>query len=854
MFNSLKARFILSFILVQAVFLALITGLNFSSLDNASQTLTKEKVQASSELLVELIKAPLITYDLATIDDVVKSFSKIDNVVAVNVADLNNLTVSELIKKDILPVDVFHDLKQTDQLLEYDGNIFLLHYVDIIVETEHIGHIYFAFDITGISKSIQANKSSSYTLILLALLAGVLIAYLIGKGLASSLEKLAQIAQAVSQDRPVDIPSDPKKKDEMGRLFIAMHTMQEHIAERTKNLNKSIHELQQFFHALESSAIVSKTDIHGNITYVNDKFVEISGYTRSELLGNNHRLIKHPDMDENVFHELWQTISSKQIFHAIIVNRKKNTEAYVVDTTIIPLLDDNDNIVEYLAIRYEVTELVQARNKALSAEKAKGEFLSNMSHEIRTPLNAVLGFVQILKKAEADEKKLSYLTLIEGSSQTLLHVINEILDFSKIESGKLLIDYHPFNPLKELSQASKLFMITANEQSINFLCYIDPNIPQCIESDLTRIKQIMFNFLSNAFKFTLEKRTIRIHITYKDEILYLSVEDEGIGLEPTTLKKIFNVFEQADTSTTRKYGGTGLGLSISKKLAELMHGDILVESVHGKGSTFTLSLPVTPCAVTDERSIHIDESFKNKTIALVNTVEHDKERLDLIKQYLSDLGFTQINTITEIRDCDSDLIIFVPEETINKDIIASGKNALAMMTSESSLFDDHDQISEITAPYTPLDIITTLNASFQDKSTEHDQEERSDTQSYQGHVLVAEDNQTNQLLIKILLDEYKLQYTIVNDGLEAVDAFINSHFDLVLMDENMPNMTGVEAVKEIRLYEADKQKVFTPVVALTANVMAEDRERFHQAGMNDFLAKPIDTSELERILKRFLLS
>jgi CheY-like chemotaxis protein len=241
-------------------------------------------------------------------------------------------------------------------------------------------------------------------------------------------------------------------------------------------------------------------------------------------------------------------------------------------------------------------------------------------------------------------------------------------------------------------------------------------------------------------------------------------------------------------------------------------------------------------------------------IDLVYTKESDKEKLNLIKKYLSDLGLTQINTITEIRDSDADIIIFVPEETINKEIIASKKTALALMTYESSLFDGHDQISQIIAPYTPLDLITTLNACFQDIDTEDAQDERFQSNSYKGHVLVVEDNKTNQLLIKILLDEYKLQYTIANHGLEAVDAFKTADFDLVLMDENMPNMTGAEAVKEIRQYETDKQKVFTPVVALTANVMAEDRERFHQAGMNDFLAKPIDTSEFERILKRFLLS
>ena len=633
-----------------------------------------------------------------------------------------------------------------------------------------------------------------------------------------------------------------------------MHTMQKNITERTNNLSTTLNNLQQFHNALDHSAIVSQTDASGVITYVNDLFCETSGYSEEEVLGKTHRLVRHPDMEPEFFNRLWKTITSKQIFKATFKNKKKNGEPYYIDATIVPLLDDKANIISYIGIRYEVTELIKARDQAEAAKKAKGEFLSNMSHEIRTPMNAVLGFAQILKKAEKDEKKLSYLNLIEGSSQTLLHVINEILDFSKIESGKLLIENHPFNPLVELSQASKFFMVTANQKSIDFLCYIDPNIPQCLDSDLTRIKQIMFNFLSNAFKFTPEKKTIRIDITYKDGTFYLSVADEGIGLEPTALKKIFNAFEQADTSTTRKFGGTGLGLSISKKLAELMNGEILIESVHGSGTTFTLSVPMSVCKIIDNSPISIDESLKSKRIALAYVKESDNKQLDLIKQYLSDLGLTQLTTITEITDCVDDIIIFKAEDTINKEIIGSEKTALALTVSESSIFDDQEQITQIIAPYTILDLITTLNSTLQEKDVQHKPEDLSKGKTYQGHLLVAEDNQTNQLLIKILLYDFNIQYTIVNDGLEAVEAFKRSRFDLVLMDENMPNMTGVEAVKEIRQYEVENQKVFTPIVALTANVMEEDRQRFHQAGMNDFLAKPIDISEFERILGRFLLS
>ena len=853
MFNSLKSKFIISFLSVEIVFFTLIIALNFSSLDKASETLTQEKIQASSELLVELIKTPLIVYDLATIDNSIEIFSKIKDVTAVQISGPDNTILSEYIKEDSLSSEILHNMKSGGQSYTYKGNVYSLHTAKVISEGEKIGHIHFAFSAPDTIKSIAKTKTLTYLLVFAALIVGFVISYIIGNKLGKSLNELKDIAEHIANDDLVEISPPSQNKDEINVLYRAIATMQEHIIERTRLRNESLHDMQQFFHALESSSIISKTDVNGNINYVNDQFVDVSGYSREELLGKNHRIIRHPDMEDKIFHELWDTITSKQIFHATLTNRKKSGEPYYVDTTIIPLLDNYDNITEYLSIRYEVTELIQARNKALSAEKAKGEFLSNMSHEIRTPMNAVLGFVQILQKRESDATKLSYLNLIEGSSQTLLHVINEILDFSKIESEKLLIDQHPFNPLIELSQASKFFMITAKEKSIRYFAYIDPNIPQCINGDLIRIKQIMFNILSNAFKFTPEEKTVYVSITYANNRLKIVIEDEGIGLEPTALEKIFNVFEQADTSTTRKYGGTGLGLSISKKLAELMSGDILVESVQGKGSTFTLSLPVQICTAEDDKALALNESIQKRSIALIHTKESDNKVFDLIKRYLSDLKFAQVNTLTDPNDCkDDDIVIFIPEKTINKEIIDSGKTALALMPYESELFMDQKHVYAIIMPYTILDLVSVLNALVQENGSQNIQEVLPETKSFHGHILIAEDNKTNQLLITILLDDYDLQYTLVNDGVEAVDAFKTSDFDLVLMDENMPNMTGVQAVEKIRSYEVENQKVFTPIIALTANVLEEDRERFLNSGMNDFLAKPIDISELERILRKFL--
>ena len=822
-------------------------------MDEASKTLIDEKVEASSELFVELIKTPLIVYDLATIDDAVKVFSKIKDVAAVIVSDTNNNPLTQYSQQDIIQAETLKDHSPGQRTLLYKGDTFLLSTVNVIAEDEVIGHVHFVFGSSDIFQNIEKTKSQTYLLVFIALVIGLFVAYFIGNWLGESLNKLAHIAQSIAKDERVIIKTS-EGKDEISELFRAISIMQDHLLERTESENRSLSELQQFFHALESSAIVSKTDISGKITYVNDKFIQVSGYSKEELLGQNHRLIKHPDMDDNVFKKLWNTISSKQVFHATIKNRKKNAGAYYVDTTIVPLLDDTGSINEYLAVRYDVTELVEARNKALSAEKAKSEFLSNMSHEIRTPMNAVLGFVQILQKIEDDERKLSYLNLIAGSSQTLLSVINEILDFSKIESGKLHIENHPFNPLIELSRASKFFMISAKEKSIRFLSYIDPTIPQCMYGDIIRIKQIMFNFLSNAFKFTAEEKTIRVDITYEDKLLSISVSDDGIGLEPEALEKIFNAFEQADTSTTRKYGGTGLGLAISKKLSELMDGNIFVESVYGEGSTFTLSLPVQICTAKAEDVIVVDKSAVTGSFALVYAKESDKESLDLISRYLNDLKFTQVNTMTSLSECDDDVIIFVPEKTINEAVIKSGKPALALMPFEDELFIDHDQIHLLIAPYTSVDLVTALNIISQGKNKIEVQEVLPSSKAYQGYILIAEDNMTNQLLIKILLDDYGIQYTIANDGIEAVDAFKASTFDLVLMDENMPNMTGVQAVEKIREYEFDNEKQPTPIIALTANVLKEDRKRFRSAGMNDFLAKPIDTVKLEHILSRFLSS
>ncbi len=723
---------------MEIIFFAIIAGINFNSLENASDTLINEKVTATSQLLVELLKTPLIVSDLATVDDIVKNFSKLENAVAIQIEDINHNIISANIKKDTITRDIFESsVKKSHNLSKsylVGDNLFTN--VDVTIDNKKIAHIHFVFNSSKIIANIQENKNLTYIMIIIALIAGLIISYIVGSQLGKSLEKLTEIAKDIANDIKVSIPYKSKNRDEMGELFYNMHLMQDIIKERTNNLYRSLNNLKQFIKALNESAIVSKTDISGTITYVNDKFCEVSGYSEDELLGNNHRILRDPDTKNSFFKHMWDTIKSKKVYHATVRNIKKGGQPYYVDATIVPLLDEDGNITEYLAIRYEVTELVAAKNKALEAKKIKDEFLSNMSHEIRTPINAILGFVKILEKNTTDEKNIEYLKIISSSSHLLLHIINDILDLSKIENDKLIIDAHPINPRTELMKVVDLFSMMGKEKSISIKSSIDEATPECLEGDLLRIKQIVFNFLSNALKFTPNNKNIFIDTKYKEGVLYISVKDEGIGMSEDAKNKIFNAFEQADNSTTRKFGGTGLGLAISLKLAKLMNGDITIDSQENNGSTFTLSIPLKTCT---------------------------------------------------------------------------------------------EELKEIAT------------------STDEDQDKK-----YNGNILVAEDNKTNQMLLKVILEDYHITYTIANDGVEAVDMFKDSKFDLVLMDENMPNMTGSEAFKKIREYEKKNNLKETPVIALTANVMQKDVNKFKKLGMNDFLAKPIDTDQLEKVLDTFL--
>jgi len=507
-----------------------------------------------------------------------------------------------------------------------------------------------------------------------------------------------------------------------------------------------------------------------------------------------------------------------------------------------------------IELENQIIDITDARDKAVRAEIAKDEFLANMSHEIRTPLNAILGFVTILKKRTTEEKSLNYLNIIDNSGKSLLTIINDILDFSKIQSGKFTITPYKVEPVEEFSNACALFASKAYEKHLIYAVYIDPNLPQTIEVDAVRVKQVLSNILSNSIKFTPDDGEIKVKITIEDSQLIISVQDSGIGISKENLSKIFSAFEQADGSTTRKYGGTGLGLSISSQLASLMGGELTVNSEPNVGSIFTFKVPIKIINHLNKELIDSNK-MASYIFAILNNCKASNSQAKLIKKYLLDLGAKDILELKEFNDENYDILLFIPDDDYNEEIVNSKKAAIAMLRSSSIKLANLSYIQPLYAPFTPRTITQAINdTNLRDlnlvkfQKLENDEEEP----QYSGSILIAEDNKTNQMLISLLMEDYGIEYKIANDGLEVIEMFKEAKYDLVLMDENMPELNGIAAMKRIREYERDNSLLLTPIVALTASVLEADIENFIKEGMDGFIGKPIDTKKLEIELNKYL--
>lgn len=351
--------------------------------------------------------------------------------------------------------------------------------------------------------------------------------------------------------------------------------------------------LEQYKSSVDRSFIVSKTDKKGVITYANDEFCKISGYSRDELIGKSHNIIRHPDTEMAIFKELWHTIrDKKEPWFGEIKNLKKDKSSYWTKAVINPILDSNQNIIEYIGIRTDITELENAMIAALSAEKAKSTFLATMSHELRTPLNAVIGFSQILmaKDDMPKEKIRTFVEKINISGKHLLNLVNNILDFSKIESGRMNLNKREILLENFINETILLVENEALKKDIEIIKKGFFEIS--LSADEQLLKQVILNILSNAIKFSNQNSAINISYKNDEENHIISICDEGVGLSQEQLEKLFKPFSQVQEHQNTALKGTGLGLVISQKIVELHNGNIEVKTQSGKGSCFYISIPI----------------------------------------------------------------------------------------------------------------------------------------------------------------------------------------------------------------------------------------------------------------------
>ncbi|MEJ2098629.1 MAG: response regulator [Desulfobacterales bacterium] len=791
-------------------------------------------------------------------------------------------------------------------------------------------------------EEIHSEVKKSVNRIILALfvslaLLSVLTVAGLQKFVIKPIKKLNDGTRMIAQTGDLDYQIEIKSKDEVGSLAQSFNEMiasidqaesalkqseselkkhrdhlEELVAERTAELKENQKRLEQ---AEERSRLLLESagegifgvGRDGLVSFINPAGLAMLGFKAEEVIGQQiHALVHHTHADGTPYpladcpmHQTLTKGTSAKIDDEILW--RKDGTFFPVEYSSVPIAR-NGTLTGSVVVFSDITgrkqmevELIEAKQAAEEANRAKGDFLANMSHEIRTPMNAIIGMAHLALKTELTSKQRDYLTKIQSSANSLLGIINDILDFSKIEAGKLDMESIDFNLDEVLDNLANLVTVKAQEKKdLEVLFATAQDVPHFLVGDPLRLGQILINLANNAVKFTEQGEiVVSTELLKQSEeriTLKFAVSDTGIGLTQEQAARMFQSFSQADTSTTRKYGGTGLGLAISKRLVEMMNGEIWVESKLGRGSTFSFTATFGPGKQRAKRHFATSPEMRGMKVLVVDDNFTSREIFqDMLESFSFNVALAASGPegLVELENAPEEgpiELVIMDWKMPGMDGIEAARRikqhsglkyipAIIMVTAYGR--EDVMRKAEhlgldgfLLKPVSPSVLFYAIMQAFGKEVLETSHRARMKAQETDtlrnirgAQVLLAEDNEINQQVAREILEGAGLRVTLANNGQEAVVAVQNNHYDAVLMDIQMPVMDGYTATRKIREWEKEIQKANSalspqssalPIIAMTAHAMAGDEERSMTAGMNGHVTKPIDPDQLFATLQKWI--
>ena len=668
------------------------------------------------------------------------------------------------------------------------------------------------------------------------------------------------------------------------------------ITERKLTENK-IRESEEKFRAIFDNSLdaIMLTAPDGKILMANPAASRMFGKTEEEIISGARDGIV--DITDPNLQKFLKERADKGLYKGELIHKRKDGTKFHCEIASVVFKDKDGNnrsslIIRDISERKQIEESLRESNQKLAlaieqveaANKAKSEFLANMSHEIRTPMNAIMGMTGLLLDTTLDEVQMEHLDIIRRSSDALLGIINDILDFSKIEAGKMDLEILDFDLRTALDEIVALPAITAQEKGLEFVYEIDSNIPSLLQGDPGRLRQIILNIASNAVKFTDQGEVI-LHVSLVEETkthtkLRFEVIDTGIGISKKDIPRLFQSFHQADASSTRKYGGTGLGLVISKKLVELMGGRIGVESIQDKGTTFWFTVIFEKQHDMEEKALIPPVDIQDKRVLIV---DDNKTNLEILQRYVEawglvcdaawngDMALTLLNAAVKSK-APYDIVItdmqmpHMDGKELGQRIKADPrlKDAHMVVLSSRGMRGDAAAMKKIgfsaylTKPVRRSQLFDCLVLVLSGKSEIKARDQLitrhtiTEARKRNVRILIAEDNIVNQKLALRLLEKFGFRADAVANGKEAVHSLGMIPYHLVLMDVQMPVMDGLEATRVIRDPDSKVNNHNVPIIAMTAHALVGDRERCLEAGMNEYISKPINPNDLLKAIEEQL--